>query len=82
MNNLSLRTPVETLLHHIVITHLRKKPDTYINLWEFYNNDQQGMLFALLQRMLDAGEITADNLKNGLITDESLIRLADLQAAA
>lgn len=71
---LQLRTPADTTLHHAVVTHLRHKPDTYINIWEFYK-DSGGILFNLLQRMLDAGEITADNLKDGLITDQSVIYL-------
>lgn len=71
---LQLRTPADTMLHHAVVMHLRQKPDTYINIWEFYK-DSGGVLFNLLQRMLDAGEITADNLRNGLITDYSMITL-------
>ena len=71
---LQLRTPADTSLHHAVVTHLRHKPDTYINIWEFYK-DSDGILFNLLQRMLDAGEITADNLRDGLITDQSVIYL-------
>ena len=71
---LLLRTPADTMLHHAVVTHLRQKPDTYINIWEFYK-DSGGVLFNLLQRMLDAGEIKADNLVNGLITDYSMITL-------
>jgi len=81
MNNLNLRMPAETLLHHALISHLRKSPETYPNLWELYS-DPQGLLFNLLQRMLDAGEISADNLKNGLITDRSVIRLMDVEVAA
>ena len=76
---LQLRTPADTSLHHAVVTHLRHKPDTYINIWEFYK-DSDGILFNLLQRMLDAGEITADNLRDGLITDQSMIYLKIQQA--
>jgi hypothetical protein len=74
MINLSLRTHVDILLHHTLVTHLRKKPETYIRLWEFYSQPH-GTLLHLLQCMLDDGEITADNLKDGLITDDSLITL-------
>ena len=76
---LQLRTPADSMLHHAVVTHLRHKPDTYINIWEFYK-DSDGILFNLLQRMLDAGEITADNLRDGLITDQSMIYLKIQQA--
>lgn len=74
MNVLNFRAPTDALLHLGVMAHLRDKPDTYMNLWEFYK-DSEGALFVLLQRMLDEGEITADNLKDGLITDQSVIQL-------
>jgi hypothetical protein len=74
MINLNLRTHVDILLHHTLVTHLRKKPETYIRLWEFYSQPH-GTLLHLLQCMLDDGDITADNLKDGLITDDSLITL-------
>lgn len=58
--------------------HLQNNPARYIQLWEFYGS--QGGLFNLLQRMLDAGEIIADNLRDGLITDNSTISLRGWQA--
>lgn len=79
MNKVQLRTPGDVELHQIIVTHLRRQPDKYIHLWEYYGS--QGALFNLLQRMLDAGEIVTDHLKDGLITDHSLITLAEtLQA--
>ena len=59
--------------------HLQNHPARYIHLWEFYGS--QGGLFNLLQRMLDAGEISADNLSNGLITDSSTISLSSRHVA-
>lgn len=70
-----LRTRTDVHLHQLIVTHLQRQPDTYIHIWEFYQGSE-GALFNLLQRMLDSGEITADNLKDGLITDYSLITLA------
>ena len=69
-----LRTPTDAHLHQLIVTHLQRQPDTYIHIWEFYQGSE-GALFNLLQRMLDTGEITADHLKDGLITDYSLITL-------
>lgn len=69
-----LRNPTDARLHQLIVTHLQRQPDTYIRIWEFYQGSE-GALFNLLQRMLDTGEITADHLKDGLITDESLITL-------
>ncbi|HYD34357.1 MAG TPA: hypothetical protein VEA39_07270 [Methylophilaceae bacterium] len=77
MQKLLLRTSTDVYLHQLVVTHLRRKPDTYIHLWEYYQGAEGG-LFSLLQRMLDAGEIKADNLRNGLITDYSMIALAEI----
>ena len=69
-----LRGPGDIRLHQKIVMHLQTNPVKYIHLWEFYG--AEGGLFNLLQRMLDVGEITADNLKDGLISDSSTIALA------
>jgi hypothetical protein len=73
-----LRTPADIELHELVVLHLQRKPDRYMHIWELHKGPE-GALFNLLQRMLDEGEITADNLSNGLITDYSMITLAGAQ---
>jgi hypothetical protein len=75
LNKVYLKTPSDVELHQIIVTYLRQQPDQYTHLWEYYGS--QGALFNLLQRMLDAGEIVADHLKDGLITDDSMIILAE-----
>jgi hypothetical protein len=72
-----LRGTSDIQLHRKIVMHLQDHPVKYIHLWEFYGGE--GALFILLQCMLDAGEITADNLKDGLITDNSTIALAGWQ---
>lgn len=74
MNQVYLRTPTDAHLHQLIVKHLQRQPDTYIHIWEFCQGSE-GALFNLLQGMLDTGEITVDNLKDGLITDYSLITL-------
>lgn len=73
MNKTYLRGPGDIHLHQKIVLHLQNSPAKYTQLWELYGS--QGALFNLLQRMLDTGEIAADNLKNGLITDNSTIAL-------
>lgn len=70
-----LRNPADLHLHQVLVRHLQQNPDKYIHLWEYYGS--QGALFNLLQRMLDVGEIVADHLQDGLITDQSLITLVE-----
>ena len=70
-----LRTRTDAHLHQLIVAHLQRQPDTYIRIWEVCQGSE-GALFNLLQRMLDTREITANNLKDGLITDYSLIALA------
>lgn len=78
MNKTYLRGPTDIHLHQRIVRHLQQSPAKYTQLWEFYGS--HGALFNLLQRMLDAGEIKADNLRNGLITDSSTITLIGLLA--
>lgn len=75
MNKTYLRDPSDIHLHQRIVRHLQNCSAKYTQLWELYGS--QGALFNLLQRMLDAGEIIADSLQNGLITDNSFITLAD-----
>jgi hypothetical protein len=69
-----LRTTSDAHLHQLIVKHLQHAPDTYLHIWEFYQGSE-GALLNLLQRMLDAGEIAVDHLKDGLISDDSLITL-------
>lgn len=77
MNKTYLRGATDIHLHQRIVQHLQNGSAKYTQLWEFYGS--QGALFILLQRMLDAGEITADHLRDGLITDSSTIGLASLE---
>jgi hypothetical protein len=76
LNTLNLRTPGDTFLYHALVTHLRQKPDTYVHIRTFYK-DSQASVLRMLQNMLDAGEITASNLDDGVITDRSVISLTE-----
>jgi hypothetical protein len=64
----------DLFLYHSIIMRLRSQPQEYRQLQPFYA-DRAGLL-TQLQRMLEAGDITATDLKHGLITDRSLISLA------
>lgn len=64
----------DLLLYHSIIMRLRSQPYEYRQLQPHFT-DSVGLL-TQLQRMLEAGDINATDLKHGLITDRSLISLA------
>ena len=61
-------------IYSSIVMRLRSGPYEYRQLQTFFHNVPA--LLIQLQRMLEAGDIAATDLKNGLITDRSLISLS------
>lgn len=64
-------TSAQAVLIHSIMMLLRNEPIQYKKIKEVFNNSP--LVYILLLEMLECGAITADNLKNGLIMDNSLI---------
>lgn len=64
----------DLFLYHSIVMRLRTQPHEYRQLQLYF--DDSVSLMNQLQRMLEAGDITATDLKHGLITERSLISLA------
>ena len=76
MNTRSAKAVVaeDLFLYHSIVMRLRNQPHEFRQLRPYYP-DNPGLV-TQLQRMLEAGDITATDLKHGLITERSLISLA------
>jgi hypothetical protein len=76
MNAANARVTVaeDLLFYHSIVMRLRTGSYEYRQLRRHF--DDHKALLTQLQRMLEAGDITATDLKHGLITDRSLITLA------
>ena len=61
-------------LYRSIVMRLRNSSYEYRQLESFFQ--YAAALLIQLQRMLEAGDITATDLKDGLITERSLISLA------
>lgn len=76
MNTRSAKAAVteDLFLYHTIVMRLRSRPHEYRQLKPLYT-DVAGLM-TQLQRMLEAGDISATDLEHGLITERSLISLA------
>lgn len=71
--NVRVTASDDVLLYHSIVMRLRSGSYEYRQLRRHF--DDHVILLTQLQRMLEAGDITASDLKHGLITDRSLIAL-------
>lgn len=73
VTNARSTTAEDLFLYRSIVMRLRNRPYEYRQLKTFFHDP--AILLTLLQRMLEAGDVTATDLKHGLITEHSLISL-------